>query len=69
MIEHATAECLLGSEIVRSVVLHEAKGETLMATAHIRPDLRLEVEGPGRHALLNGWVRVLADSHGSRMIR
>lgn len=59
MIEHATPQYLLATEILESLVLHEARGETLMATAHILPDLRLEVEGPGRHALLDGWVRAL----------
>lgn len=59
MIEHATPSHLLDSNLLESLILHECKGETLMATAHILPDLRLEVEGPGRHGLLDGWVRVL----------
>jgi hypothetical protein len=59
MVEHATVEYLLGVDFVRSVVLHEAEGETLMATAHILPELRLEVGGPGRSVLLDGWVRAL----------
>lgn len=59
MIEHATPQHLLETDVVESLVLHESKGETLMATAHILPDLRLEVEGPGRHGLLEAWVRVL----------
>jgi hypothetical protein len=44
---------------VESIQLHENRGESLMATAHILPDLRLEVEGPGRHGLLGAWIRVL----------
>ncbi len=60
MVEKATPQYLMASETVASIVLHEAKGETLMATAHLLPDLRLEVEGPGRHGLLAGWLRVLA---------
>lgn len=59
MVENATPEYLLGLDCVRSVVLHEAKGETLMAIAHLLPDLRLEVEGPGRSVLLDGWVQAL----------
>lgn len=59
MVENATAEYLLDMNCVRAMVLHEAKGETLMATAHLLPDLRLEVEGPGRSVLLDGWVQAL----------
>lgn len=59
MVEKATPEYLLGADCVRSLVLHEARGETLMATAHLLPDLRLEVEGPGRSVLLDGWVQAL----------
>lgn len=59
MVEHATPQLLLVTEIVESVVLHESEGETLMAIAHLLPDLRLEVEGPGRHGLIDRWVRVL----------
>jgi hypothetical protein len=59
MVERGTLRHLAGGELVESLVLHEAKGETLMATAHVLPDLRLEVEGPGRHDLLRGWVHVL----------
>lgn len=59
MVERGTLRHMAGRECVESLVLHEAKGETLMATAHVLPDLRLEVEGTGRHALLDGWVRVL----------
>jgi hypothetical protein len=61
MVEHATPQYLLATEMIGSLALHESKGETLMATAHILPDLRLEVEGPGRHGLLDGWVRVMED--------
>ena len=59
MVEHGTLRTMVGGEWVESLVLHEAKGETLMATAHVLPDMRLEVEGPGRHDLLQRWVRVL----------
>ena len=59
MIEHATLQHLLADEFVESVALHESKGETLMATAHLLPELRLQVEGPGRRELLAGWLRVL----------
>jgi hypothetical protein len=61
MVEHATPQYLLATEMIGSLALHESKGDTLMATAHILPDLRLEVEGPGRHGLLDGWVRVMED--------
>ncbi len=59
MVEHAIPQFLLARGILESVVLHEGKGETLMATAHLLPDLRLEVEGPGRHGLIDRWMRVL----------
>jgi hypothetical protein len=59
MIERGTLRHLAGGEQVESLVLHEAKGETLLATAYLLPDLRLEVEGPGRGVLLAAWIRVL----------
>jgi hypothetical protein len=60
MVERGTLRHLIGGgEMVESIQLHENKGESLMATAHILPDLRLEVEGPGRHGLLEAWIRVL----------
>lgn len=59
MVERGTLRHLVDGDFVESLVLHEAKGETLMATAHVLPDLRLEVEGPGRHDLLRGWVGAL----------
>ena len=60
MVERGTLQYLLdGGKMVESIQLHESKGESLMATAHILPDLRLEVEGPGRHDLLDAWIRVL----------
>lgn len=60
MIDRGTLLQQIGhTELVESLVLHEAKGETLMATAYLVPDLRLEVEGPGRHRLLAGWIREL----------
>lgn len=60
MIEHGTAEHLIGKRPeVESITLHEAKGGSLMATAFLQPDLRLEVEGPGRTGLLELWIEVL----------
>ena len=59
MIERGTLQHLAAGEKVESLVLHEAKGTTLMATAYLLPDLRLEVEGPGRHQLLASWLRIL----------
>jgi hypothetical protein len=60
MVERGTLQYLLGGgKMVESIQLHESKGESLMATAHILPDLRLEVEGPGRHDLLDAWIQVL----------
>jgi hypothetical protein len=57
MIEHGTLQHLLDCGLmVESLRLHESKGESLMATAHILPDLRLEVEGQGRHGLLDAWI-------------
>lgn len=59
MIERATLQHLAGGQGIESLVLHEAKGESLMATGYLLPDLRLEVEGPGRHCLLEAWIAVL----------
>ncbi len=60
MIERATLQHTVGApDLVESLVLHESKGETLMATAYLLPDLRLEVEGPGRRDLLDRWIEVL----------
>ncbi len=44
---------------IETLTLHERPGKTLTATAHLLPDLRLEVEGPGRHTLLATWIDVL----------
>lgn len=60
MIEHGTLQYVVGfSEMIESLVLHENKATTLSATAHILPDLRLEVEGPRRHAMLKAWIESL----------
>lgn len=60
MIEHGKPEYLIGKRpSVVSLALHEARGETLMATACLQPDLRLEVEGIGKHDLLDGWIEAL----------
>ncbi len=59
MVERGTLQHLAGGEIVESLMLHEAKGTSLMATAYLFPDLRLEVEGPSRHSLLESWVSIL----------
>lgn len=60
MIEHGKPEYLIGKRSpVASLTLHEARGETLMATACLQPDLRLEVEGIGKHDLLDRWIEAL----------
>jgi hypothetical protein len=60
MIERGTLLHTAGAtDLVESLVLREGKGETLMATAYLQPELRLEVEGPGRHHLLEAWIGVL----------
>ncbi len=60
MVEHGTLQHLVGvSALVESLVLHESKGETLIATAYLLPDLSLKVEGPGRQELLDRWISVL----------
>jgi Condensation domain len=60
MIERGTLQHLIGErDTVASLSLHERQGDSLMATAHLQPDLRLEVEGPGRHELLDSWIDVL----------
>lgn len=60
MIERATfAGQVDAPDIVESITLHERKGRSLAATAHLHPDLRLQVEGPCRHELLDGWIEAL----------
>ena len=60
MIERGTLIHQIGlTGLVESLDLHEAKGETLLATAYLQPALRLEVEGTGRHAMLAGWLQEL----------
>ncbi len=59
MIERATPAHQMACDAVESLALHEAQGETLLATAYLLPDLRLEVEGPGRHEILERWLRAL----------
>ena len=59
MIERGTLRHMAGGEFVETMTLHEARGESLTATAHVLPDMRLEVEGTGRHDLLNRWIRGL----------
>lgn len=60
MIERGTiAHQVDAPDMVESITLHEHKGGSLAATAHLLPDLRLEVEGPGRHELLEEWIGVL----------
>jgi len=62
MIERGTlAHQVDAPDMVESITLHERKGGSLAATAHLLPDLRLEVEGPGRHELLGEWIGVLLD--------
>ncbi|MCX8496561.1 MAG: hypothetical protein ORN51_10305 [Akkermansiaceae bacterium] len=60
MIERGTLQYLTGMlskpEMVESLKLHEAPGETLMATAHLLPDLQLTVEGPEKKSWLDRWV-------------
>ena len=63
MIEHGTLDHWVrdadGKSLIESVTLHESEGDGLMATASILPNLRLEVEGPGRFELLEQWVLCL----------
>jgi hypothetical protein len=60
MVEHGTLQHQLGhADLVESIALHEPRGESRIATAYLLPNLRLEVEGPGRHELLDAWVSVL----------
>lgn len=63
MIERGTlAHQVEVPDFVEVLTLHECKGRSLAATAHLMPDFRLEVEGPGRHELLDAWIGIL--SHG-----
>lgn len=60
MIERGTLDHLLGSpDFVERLRLHERPGDFLMATVHLQPHLRLEVEGPGKSSLLAAWIGVL----------
>lgn len=60
MVERGTFRHLAGrvanSRLVDSLTLYEPKGESLMATAHLLPDLRLAVEGPGAQDWLARWI-------------
>lgn len=66
MVEHAALDHLVGfSRWVDSLELIEPEGPAigLAASAHIAPDLRLRVDGPEKHALLDAWcdrVRAVA---------
>lgn len=46
-------------DFIETLRLHERPGKSLAATAHLSPDLRLQVEGPGRHHLLAKWIDLL----------
>jgi hypothetical protein len=60
MVEHtAFSEAADCTAWVKSRSLHESRGESLTASAQLMPDCRLQVEGPGRSALLDGWLAVL----------
>jgi hypothetical protein len=63
MIERGTLHHMVGAELcdrlTHSITLHERAGAVLTAMAHILPRLRLEVEGPGRSILLEGWITQL----------
>ncbi len=60
MVEHSTLHHSIGqSDLIESIILHERGADALMATAHLLPDFRLEVEGPHRHELLDEWIEAL----------
>jgi hypothetical protein len=60
MVEHGTLQHMVAMPgIAETIMLHERKGESLMATAHLLPNFRLEVEGPHRHNLLERWILTL----------
>ena len=62
MVERATFRHAVGHfDLLESLALHERKADSTLATAHLLPDLRLEVEGPHRHALLAAWIDVLME--------
>ncbi len=62
MVEHGTLQHMVAMPgVAASIQLLERKGDSLIATAHLLPDFRLEVEGPHRHSLLERWVRTLEE--------
>jgi hypothetical protein len=62
MVEHTAFEAAAEfPSIVKSHVLHESRCETLAASAHLLPDLQLQVEGPGQAVLLDCWAAALTD--------
>ena len=76
MVEHGTLEHhVAGSEVVESIRLHEYAGQSLLASAWIRPELDLEVETDGLRfgqkaasAMIDQWAAVLmalGDSDGA----
>jgi hypothetical protein len=60
MIEQVTLQHSLAAWChLAAVSLHEAKGEALTATAHLLPNLHLNVEGPDARHLLDCWIELL----------
>jgi hypothetical protein len=57
-LQHQVGAAACGN-FVSSLRLDEPPAQALTASARLLPDLQLEVEGPGRHALLDQWVRII----------
>lgn len=60
MVEHSTiSHALRGHSLLESATLHEREASFPSASAFLRPDLKLKVEGPHARSLLARWCAIL----------
>ena len=63
MVERGTLRHMVGevacAGLLESLELHEPTSEWPTASAYLLPTMQLQVEGPGRHLLLEAWIRHL----------
>lgn len=66
MVEHGTLRHRIGEStccgVIESIHLHEPTSEWPTASGYIFPTMQLEVEGPGRHELLEKWITCLQET-------
>lgn len=62
MVEHATLPLAVDpGGLLDSIKLRERVADFPLATAHLQPGLRLEVEGPWKQGMLACWIAALED--------